>query len=44
MERNNRKVYTGTVVSTKMDKTITVQVEIPWNIPTNRMLLRRLPG
>ena len=23
MERNNRKVYTGTVVSTKMDKTIT---------------------
>ena len=27
MERNNRKVYTGTVVSTKMDKTITVQVE-----------------
>ena len=24
MERNNRKVYTGTVVSTKMDKTITV--------------------
>lgn len=27
MERNNRKVYTGTVVSTKMDKTITVRVE-----------------
>ena len=27
MERNNRKVYTGTVVSTKMDKTITVVVE-----------------
>ena len=27
MERNNRKVYTGTVVSTKMDKTITVLVE-----------------
>lgn len=26
MERNNRKVYTGTVVSTKMDKTITVEV------------------
>ena len=24
MERNNRKVYTGTVISTKMDKTITV--------------------
>ena len=27
MERNNRKTYTGTVVSTKMDKTITVLVE-----------------
>lgn len=27
MERNNRKVYTGTVISTKMDKTITVLVE-----------------
>lgn len=27
MERNNRKVYTGTVVSAKMDKTITVLVE-----------------
>lgn len=27
MERNSRKVYTGTVVSTKMDKTITVAVD-----------------
>ncbi|MCD7949661.1 MAG: 30S ribosomal protein S17 [Erysipelotrichaceae bacterium] len=27
MDRNNRKVYTGTVISTKMDKTITVLVE-----------------
>ena len=27
MERNNRKVYTGTVISAKMDKTITVLVE-----------------
>ncbi|MCD8028949.1 MAG: 30S ribosomal protein S17 [Erysipelotrichaceae bacterium] len=27
MDRNSRKVYTGTVVSTKMDKTITVLVE-----------------
>ena len=27
MERNNLKVYTGTVVSTKMDKTITDLVE-----------------
>ncbi|RCW63563.1 30S ribosomal protein S17 [Saliterribacillus persicus] len=26
-ERNNRKVYTGRVVSDKMDKTITVVVE-----------------
>lgn len=27
MERNSRKTYTGTVVSDKMDKTITVVVE-----------------
>lgn len=27
MERNKRKVYRGTVVSDKMDKTITVAVE-----------------
>ncbi|HHY22239.1 MAG TPA: 30S ribosomal protein S17 [Bacilli bacterium] len=27
MERNNRKVYVGRVVSDKMDKTITVLVE-----------------
>lgn len=27
MERNQRKVYTGRVVSDKMDKTITVLVE-----------------
>ncbi|GBU10719.1 30S ribosomal subunit protein S17 [Erysipelotrichaceae bacterium] len=27
MERNNRKIIIGTVVSDKMDKTITVQVE-----------------
>lgn len=27
MERNRRKVVTGTVISTKMDKTITVLVE-----------------
>ena len=26
-ERNQRKVYTGRVVSDKMDKTVTVQVE-----------------
>jgi small subunit ribosomal protein S17 len=27
MERNTRKVYTGTVVSDKMDKTITVAID-----------------
>ncbi len=27
MERNNRKTYTGTVVSSKNDKTITVMIE-----------------
>ena len=27
MERNNRKTYTGTVVSSKNDKTITVLIE-----------------
>ncbi len=27
MERSNRKVYRGTVVSDKMDKTITVMIE-----------------
>lgn len=27
MERNNRKTYTGKVVSDKMDKTITVLIE-----------------
>ncbi len=27
MDRNHRRVYTGTVVSDKMDKTITVLVE-----------------
>ena len=27
MERNTRKVYVGTVVSDKMDKTITVAIE-----------------
>ncbi len=27
MERNNRKIYIGTVVSDKMEKTITVEVD-----------------
>lgn len=33
MERNKRKVYTGVVVSDKMDKTITVLVETYKNDP-----------
>ena len=33
MERNSRKVLTGTVVSDKMDKTITVLVETYKNHP-----------
>ena len=33
MERNARKVYRGTVVSDKMDKTITVMVETKKDTP-----------
>ncbi|MDR1521737.1 MAG: 30S ribosomal protein S17 [Streptococcaceae bacterium] len=33
VERNNRKVYQGRVVSNKMDKTITVLVETKKNHP-----------
>ena len=33
MERNNRKVIVGTVVSDKMDKTITVLVETKVKLP-----------
>ena len=33
MEKNNRRVLTGTVVSDKMDKTITVLVETYENHP-----------
>ena len=36
MERNYRKVLTGTVVSDKMDKTITVLVETYKNHPLYR--------
>lgn len=32
-ERSNRKVYRGTVVSDKMDKTITIIVETKKNTP-----------
>ena len=44
MERNNRKVYTGTVISTKMDKTITVLVEthVKHKLYGNRMNSSRL--
>ena len=35
MERNNRKVLVGRVVSDKMDKTITVVVETKRNHPVN---------
>ncbi|SNH18927.1 30S ribosomal protein S17 [Streptococcus pneumoniae] len=34
MERNNRKVLVGRVVSDKMDKTITVVVETKRNPPS----------
>ena len=36
MERNNRKVLVGRVVSDKMDKTITVVVETKRNHPVYR--------
>lgn len=36
MERNNRKVYTGIVVSDKMDKTITVVVSTYKKAPLYR--------
>ena len=35
MERNNRKVLVGRVVSDKMDKTITVVVETKRNHPVS---------
>ncbi len=33
MERNSRKIYTGKVISTKMNKTITILVETYKNHP-----------
>ena len=33
MERNNRKIYTGKVISDKMDKTVTILVETYKNHP-----------
>lgn len=39
MERNNRKTFTGTVVSDKMDKTITVEIE---NYSTHRLYGKRV--
>ena len=46
MERNNRKVLVGRVVSDKMDKTITVVVETKRNHPvygTKLMMKTTLP-
>lgn len=39
MERNSRKVLIGTVVSDKMDKTITVSVETKENHPKYKKLV-----
>ena len=39
MERNNRKVLVGRVVSDKMDKTITV-VKLKQNVTTQSMVKR----
>jgi small subunit ribosomal protein S17 len=40
MERNSRKVYTGIVVSDKMDKTITVVVDTFKKSPLYRKSIR----
>jgi len=40
MERNSRKVYTGIVVSDKMDKTITVVVDTYKKSPLYRKSIR----
>lgn len=40
-ERNNRKERTGTVVSDKMDKTITVRVEWVTHHPVYKKIMRR---
>ena len=40
MERNSRKVYTGIVVSNKMDKTITVVVDTYKKSPLYRKSIR----
>ena len=42
MERNNRKVLVGRVVSDKMDKTITVVVETKRNHPVYGNVLTTL--
>ncbi len=39
MERNSRKVFTGTVVSDKMDKTIVVAVDL---FKTDRIYKKRI--
>lgn len=40
MERNQRKTYTGVVVSDKMDKTITVLIETYKNHPLYKKRVR----
>ena len=42
MERNRRKVFVGTVVSDKMDKTITVAVESKARHPLYNKLINRV--
>jgi small subunit ribosomal protein S17 len=42
MERNRRKVFVGTVVSDKMDKTITVAVESKARHPLYNKLIKRV--
>jgi small subunit ribosomal protein S17 len=42
MERNSRKVFVGTVVSDKMDKTITVAVESKARHPLYNKLIKRV--
>ena len=42
MERNRRKIFVGTVVSDKMDKTITVAVESKARHPLYNKLIKRV--
>lgn len=42
MERNRRKIFVGTVVSDKMDKTITVAVESKARHPLYNKLIKKV--